>query len=527
MTQPTDTEIQQAQSKFNQAMEAKQNRQYDNALNVLQPLVTSQPMILASPQVWQNIFNAPTHFANVGEDNRYFDYANTLISLVADSLDRLSTADAMALATSFISGTVFRHTVHNQRSLKDFMSARAKLMFTALKAYKSPHDFNFKTSVSSYPKIRFGVLLKHLRSDPELTSVLPFFNGVKGEDLELTIILASKDGAQDCVDLINKIADHVVYLPEGLPEAVQTVRNLDLDIALFGNDITAKPSLFAQLAFYRLARKSAVCVSTIATTASPYIDWYFGSPYHYKNQHENEFHERVIPISDPGYSFWFPDAPKGGSFFSRQRFGIDENAILLVSGANQTKLHTDLIRLWADILHQVPSAVLFLYPFPPHFGPEQQAVIDRILNDFTQLRISPSRITIFEGIPSRNIVVDLLTHMDLGLDSSPYPGVTTIVDAVESNLPTLTCVGKNFRTAQGAMIMDAMGIDELITHSTQEYVNRAVELCNQPEQRQQLKKKMAAAPKPFIEHKVFSKRAARAYRHLYQEMAEHSTETNP
>jgi predicted O-linked N-acetylglucosamine transferase (SPINDLY family) len=71
-------------------------------------------------------------------------------------------------------------------------------------------------------------------------------------------------------------------------------------------------------------------------------------------------------------------------------------------------------------------------------------------------------------------------HADLFLDTTPYNAHTTCSDALWMNLPVLTCMGDTFSARVSASLLDALNLNELITHDLQAYETKALELANNP-----------------------------------------------
>lgn len=491
---------------------------YDAALWNIKKIFNSRPDLLTSSEVWASIFNSPSFFSRKTEDQKYFNYAHELMKALTNCLKLLDVKEAISVATGFVEGAIFRHTTHNQESLKSLMAMRAEVFDFALKNEVITRDFDLFCEPSKRQKIRFGIILKHLHFDPEIMSMAPFFDGLKGDQFEVFLILLSQSGSPQCSSYFKGAIDREILLPTDLESAVTAVRTLDLDILLFGNDISAKSSLMAKMSFFRLARKSAICVSTIATVASPYVDYYLGCQGHLDRGFDSEFHEQFCVVNAPGYAFWCPEIVNIENTFSREKLGLSDSTVLFVSGANQTKLHTDLLHVWSEILHRVPNSSLLLYPFPPHYGPERQQRVSSIFRDFNAVGISSDRIIILNALPGRELVLDLLKKMDVGLDSFPYPGVTTMAEAVLAGLPTVTRQGPVLRSDQGAAILKSIGVEELITGSIEDYVNTAVHLATDKKMRSELRAKLQSAYLPFFDSAGFSQSAFAAYREIYRDI---------
>ena len=71
-----------------------------------------------------------------------------------------------------------------------------------------------------------------------------------------------------------------------------------------------------------------------------------------------------------------------------------------------------------------------------------------------------------------------LTLADLFLDTWPYNGGTTAVDALRAGLPVLTKTGLTGAARMATSALHAIEMPELITNTAQEYRNLAIELAN-------------------------------------------------
>lgn len=67
--------------------------------------------------------------------------------------------------------------------------------------------------------------------------------------------------------------------------------------------------------------------------------------------------------------------------------------------------------------------------------------------------------------------------MDIALDTFPYTGVTTTVEALLMNVPVVSLYGDRHATRCGLSILKNIGLDELAVASYDDYVKRAVMLA--------------------------------------------------
>ena len=68
--------------------------------------------------------------------------------------------------------------------------------------------------------------------------------------------------------------------------------------------------------------------------------------------------------------------------------------------------------------------------------------------------------------------------MDLFLDTFPYNGHTTVIEAIRRKVPTLTLIGESFASRVAGSILNSIGLNQLITKNLDDYVKTAIELRN-------------------------------------------------
>ncbi len=522
MSNTNNENIAEAQYNFNLALAAKNSRDYKTARKYLHKALLASPLSFADSGAWGVIFNSPAWFEQDEEAELYLEYAVGIMEEIKDLAKLVSIETISRLAQAFVNGVQFRHTTHNNIKLKRLMSHRADLYRLALTPFADTMNYSFSTPISKGGKIRYGVLLKHLRQDPETIGALSYFEYAKSEDIDVIVFVTSFDEQSGFAAHVRTVANEVIKLPDQLIESVRILREADLDFIFFANDVTAKPSLAAYLTFFRVARCAFTCVSTIATTCSPFVDAYIGGEYFYKRGLHTEFSEKFIPLPFPGFAFSVPVSTHiNPQKLSRVAMNLPLNATVFASGANFTKLHDTLLRCWSRILQRCPNSYLILYPFPPHFGSAQKKYLDRWIGIFNESGIESSRIRVLDSLGSREAVVAMLKGVDIGLDSFPYSGLTTIVDAVEANLPIVVLSGPTLRNNHGAAIVESVRANELIANSVEEYVEIAVDLAHNIEKRsfirQKLYEAMANTPN-FLSPVDYCRSVVKACREIYQQL---------
>lgn len=106
----------------------------------------------------------------------------------------------------------------------------------------------------------------------------------------------------------------------------------------------------------------------------------------------------------------------------------------------------------------------------------------------------------------------------LFLDTWPYNAHTTAADALWMGLPVLTMAGHSFAARVAASLLDAVGLPELITHSPQAYVQRAVALARDGAERDRLRAHLLRArdQAPLFDAALRAPRLEAAFRQMHE-----------
>lgn len=121
------------------------------------------------------------------------------------------------------------------------------------------------------------------------------------------------------------------------------------------------------------------------------------------------------------------------------------------------------------ILQGVENSVLWILEFP-NVGVLN--IIKYVENRYT--KELANRIIPASWIHNREKHLRRLLLADIILDSFPYGGHTTTIDALYANLPVLTCRGETFASSVACSLLNAINMPELVTNSWPEFVQKGV-----------------------------------------------------
>ena len=166
-----------------------------------------------------------------------------------------------------------------------------------------------------------------------------------------------------------------------------------------------------------------------------------------------------------------------------------------------TKVTDEMLLAWKCIMEQLPNARLLL----KGASFDNIALTDFIYNRLKKLGLPLTRIE-FEGDSPYEEYLRRLQDMDIMLDTYPYTGGSTTLDALYMGVPTVTLYGERRGTRFGYSILKSVGLEELATDTRGDYINRVVTLAADTELldllhknlRQMVLQSDALSPKKYV-----------------------------
>ena len=159
--------------------------------------------------------------------------------------------------------------------------------------------------------------------------------------------------------------------------------------------------------------------------------------------------------------------------------------ITFASFNNSRKINLEVIALWSKILFQIPNSKLLLKnnEFEDPYCRELFKVFFRKKNVNTDQLI-------FEGPSNRNSLLERYNDVDIVLDTFPYNGGTTNLEAAWMCVPILTLKGNKFISLCGTSVNFNLGLDDWIALSEKEYYQKAIDFAKNVNYLQDLKNKL-------------------------------------
>ncbi len=251
-------------------------------------------------------------------------------------------------------------------------------------------------------------------------------------------------------------------------EQIKKIKDLDIDILVDLDGYTKNNSL--KLFASKAAPVQISWCGYLNSTGIKEIDFIIADSHVIPRQYENFYTEKILRLPN-----FFTNMSKLGNdlIFLEEPPVIKNNFVTFCSFNNVLKYNDNLIRSWCQILKKVENAKLLLLDV--RFSDEEYCKY--ILNFFTndKNQIDSSRIK-FEGFKNRNKLLELYNHVDIALDTFPYGGMTTSLEASYMGVPVLTIEGDSFLSRGTYSLNKNLGLPDFIASSQNDYINKAIEL---------------------------------------------------
>ncbi len=260
---------------------------------------------------------------------------------------------------------------------------------------------------------------------------------------------------------------------------------IDILIDLAGHTARGRLPVFAR----KPAPLQIAWCGYVATTGLKAMDAIIADRFHIPEGEEEFYVERVIRLPH-SWLAWTPpkDAPLPAPPPSSTR-----RAVTLGSFNNPAKYSNGLLRLWGSILNRLPEARLLL---------KASLFSDATLRDDLRSRFQSAggdaaRLVIEAGSPHRELL-EAYGNIDVALDTFPYSGGVTTLEALWMGVPVVTKPGDSFASRHTTSFLTTSGFPELIAKDEADYADKVAALAGDAarlaEYRHSLRPALAASP---------------------------------
>lgn len=167
---------------------------------------------------------------------------------------------------------------------------------------------------------------------------------------------------------------------------------------------------------------------------------------------------------------------------SKKDHGLPETSLILSCFNQSFKIDKLMFNCWIDILNKVNDAYLWLL--------EDNEISKNNIYSYAEKQGIKSNRIIFAPRVNRQDHLDRLKLSDITLDTRIYNGHTTTTDSIQCAVPVVTLMGNHFASRVSASILQAVGLNELITKNISDYESLVIKLATKSNYLDKIKNKL-------------------------------------
>ncbi len=207
----------------------------------------------------------------------------------------------------------------------------------------------------------------------------------------------------------------------------------------------------------------------VNTLGIPEIDYIFADEFTIPKDFAKNYTEKPLYLGTCMQRFCFNN--KNQVLPELNELPYHKNGYITFGSFNCTsKLNDYTLELWAKLLKEVPSSKLLIYR--TQMTP---SIIERLKYKFESFGITSDRL-IFNNIVCKDSHFSAYKLADIGLDPTPFNGLTITIEAISMGLPILTLIGQSMQSRGCARVNKALKLDDLIATNEDEYIKKGVKL---------------------------------------------------
>lgn len=242
----------------------------------------------------------------------------------------------------------------------------------------------------------------------------------------------------------------------------------------------------------------------LSSTGLKEIDYVLADPYVVTKTEENKFFEKVFRLNHAWSTLTYPELVEVNNCTA----AFKNKYITFGSFNNISKVNIKVINLWSRILVKNNSFKLYLKC--SQFNDEEIKKKYQAL--FLEKGVFADQL-IFEPDTERKILFESYNNIDIALDTFPYSGGTTSLEAAWMCVPILTKAGNSFLSKCGESININLGLNDWICKDEDEYFEKAINFSLDIDKLQLIKNnlKINRDKIKLFDHKLFADNLAESF----------------
>jgi len=339
--------------------------------------------------------------------------------------------------------------------------------FTADRLPPRPPPF-WKGERYGHEKIRVAYLSGDFREHPVMYCIGELFALHDRSRFEIIgVSFGADDGGAMRASLMKGFDRFLDVSAQDDSQVAKTLRDLEVDIAvdLMGYTRGCRPGILA----HRPAPVQVEYLGFVGTTGADFIDYLIVDRFVVPEEESRHYSEQLVTLPDT-YIVSHSRRVEAEPMPLRAQAGLPENGFVFCSFNNNYKITPEVFEVWMRLLSKVEGSVLWL-------ARDNATAEANLRNEAARRGVDPRRLVFASFVKRIEEHYARLHLADLFLDTAPYNGHVTTLDALWAGLPVLTCPSRPFAGRVAGSVLRCAGVPELVTRDLDEYEAMALRLA--------------------------------------------------
>jgi predicted O-linked N-acetylglucosamine transferase (SPINDLY family) len=303
-------------------------------------------------------------------------------------------------------------------------------------------------------------------------------------------------------------ADAAYTLPIDFEAAAQMIWEHEIDILIDLDSMTYAPTCAI------MATRSAPVQATwlgYDACGLPAIDYFIADPFVLPENAREYYQEKIwrLPqtyIAVEGFEVGVPD-------ISRESLNIPTDSVVYYSSQAGSKRNPENMKLQLEVIKNVPGSILLVKG-----SGDDDAIQTMVISIAQDLGVDPGQLRFLSKSASELIHRANLNVADIILDTFPYTGATTTLEALWMGVPVVTKVGQQFAARNSYAFISNTGVKAGIAYTDEEYVQWGICLGSDCDLRHKVMWQLQQSRKtsPLWDAKAFTRQMEMAYRQMWE-----------
>lgn len=337
-----------------------------------------------------------------------------------------------------------------------------------------------KKNQSHLGKLKIGFFSADFRDHAIMYLISGLFREYDKKRFEFYLYSFGKDESLKWHDLLKENVDKFTDVMDLSFQEISNISqkdDLDIAIDLMGYTKNNKLGIFK----YRIAPIQINYLGYPGTIGADYFDYIIADQVLIPENQKKFYSEKIIYMP---HSYQPNDnkitIPK--QYTSKSDHGLPNDGIVFCCFNQNYKIGISEFNIWMKILKKIDKSVLWLIN-------SNNWAKNNIFKRAESNNINSSRIIFANNLPHLEHL-ERHRHADIFLDTFNYNAHTTASDALWAGLPIITKQGSQFAARVASSLLTALDLNELITHTDEEYEALILDYASQPLKLKEIKEKL-------------------------------------